>query len=76
MAMKVATSFRANHTPGAFIGTAQFSGRSPSRVVVAARVARAEGLAGTPGTEVLVDLVMRSESSINVPVVNGTFIAG
>jgi hypothetical protein len=66
-------SLRANQTPGAFIGTAQFTGRSPSRVAAAATAARVEGTAGTPGTEVLVDLVMRPGSVMNVPVVNGTF---
>ncbi|BDT94929.1 hypothetical protein IFM12275_49050 [Nocardia sputorum] len=58
-AISVAMSLRANHTPGVFIGTAQFSGRRVSLVAAAATVARVDGAAGTRGTEVLVDLVMR-----------------
>ncbi|WP_433756584.1 hypothetical protein [Nocardia sp. CA-135398] len=40
------------------MGTALFSGRSPISHAAAASLDRAEGTVGTPGTEVLVDLVM------------------
>ncbi len=58
MAMIVAISLRANHTPGAFLGTALFSGRSRISHAAAANPDRADGTVETPETKVLVDLVM------------------